>query len=230
MVGKIAGSDETNLPHRLAIAISPIAGYELPTRRETRPLMLRRLYDRMIDIAAGPNAIWALIAVAFAESSFFPIPPDILLIPMMLARPRTAWRLAAVCTIASVIGGMLGYAIGYYGFDLIGRPILEFYHAMPRYDALKAGFDQWGVWIIIIKGMTPIPYKLVTIASGVAHFDFAAFVGASIISRSLRFFMLAALLWWFGPAVRDFIEKRLMLVTSLFAAALVGGFVIIRYL
>jgi membrane protein YqaA with SNARE-associated domain len=184
----------------------------------------------MIDIAAGPNAIWALIAVAFAESSFFPIPPDILLIPMMLARPRTAWRLAAVCTVASVTGGMLGYAIGYYGFDLVGRPILEFYHAMPRYDALKAGFDQWGVWIIIIKGMTPIPYKLVTIASGVAHFDFAAFVGASIISRSLRFFMLAALLWWFGPAVRDFIEKRLMLVTSLFAAALVGGFVIIRYL
>jgi membrane protein YqaA with SNARE-associated domain len=132
--------------------------------------------------------------------------------------------------LASVAGGLLGYAIGYYGFDLIGRPILEFYHAMPRYDALKAGFDRWGVWIIILKGMTPIPYKLVTIASGVAHFDLAAFVGASIISRSIRFFLIAALLWWFGPAVRDFIEKRLMLVTSLFAAALVGGFVILRYL
>jgi membrane protein YqaA with SNARE-associated domain len=101
---------------------------------------------------------------------------------------------------------------------------------MPRYDALKAGFDRWGVWIIILKGMTPIPYKLVTIASGVAHFDLLAFIGASIISRSLRFFLLAALLWWFGPAVRNFIERRLMLVTSLFAAALVGGFVIIRYL
>ena len=101
---------------------------------------------------------------------------------------------------------------------------------MGRYDALKAGFDRWGVWIIIIKGMTPIPYKLVTIASGVAHFDFAAFVGASIISRSLRFFLLAALLWWFGPAVRDFIEKRLMLVTSAFAVCLVGGFLVIRYL
>src|SRR3984957_9415859 len=175
--------------------------------------MLRRLYDRMIEIAAGPNAIWALIAIAFAESSFFPFPPDILLIPMMLAKPRAAWRLAAYCTPASVARGMLGYAIGYYGFDLIGRPILEFYHAMPRYDAVKAGFDRWGVWIIILKGMTPIPYKLVTIASGVAHFD-----------------LLAALLWWFGPAVRNFIERRLMLVTSLFAAALVGGFVIIRYL
>jgi membrane protein YqaA with SNARE-associated domain len=192
--------------------------------------MLRRLYDRMIDIAAGPNAIWALIAVAFAESSFFPLPPDILLIPMMLAQPRAAWRLAAYCTLASVAGGLLGYAIGYYGFDLIGRPILEFYHATDKYDALKAGFDRWGVWIIIIKGMTPIPYKLVTIASGVAHFDLAAFIGASIISRSLRFFLLAALLWWFGSTVRDFIERRLMLVTSLFAAALVGGFVIIRYL
>jgi membrane protein YqaA with SNARE-associated domain len=192
--------------------------------------MLRRLYDRMIEIAAGPDAIWALLAIAFAESSFFPIPPDVLLIPMMLARPQAAWRLAAYCTLASVAGGMLGYAIGYYGFDLIGRPILEFYHAMGSYDAHKAGFDRWGVWIIIIKGMTPIPYKLVTIASGVAHFDLAAFVGASIISRSLRFFLLAALLWWFGPAVRDFIERRLMLVTSAFAVCLVGGFVIIRYL
>jgi len=192
--------------------------------------MLRRIYDRMIALAAGPHALLALIVVAFAESSFFPLPPDILLIPMMLAKPREAWRLAAYCVLASVAGGLLGYAIGYYGFDLIGRPILEFYHAMGSYDALKAGFDRWGVWIIIIKGMTPIPYKLVTIASGVAHFDLIAFVGASIISRSLRFFLLAALLWWFGPAVRDFIEKRLMLVTGLFAAALVGGFVIIRYL
>jgi membrane protein YqaA with SNARE-associated domain len=192
--------------------------------------MLQRLYDRTIAIAAGPNALWALIAVAFAESSFFPLPPDLLLIPMILAQPRAAWRLAAYCTLASVAGGLLGYAIGYYGFDLIGRPILEFYHAMPRYDALKAGFDRWGVWIIILKGMTPIPYKLVTIAGGVAHFDLAAFVGASIISRSIRFFLIAALLWWFGPAVRNFIEKRLMLVTSLFAAALIGGFVILRYL
>ncbi|HXC27711.1 MAG TPA: YqaA family protein [Stellaceae bacterium] len=192
--------------------------------------MLKRLYDRMIDIASGPNAIWALIAVAFAESSFFPLPPDILLIPMMLARPRDAWRLAAICMIASVVGGLLGYAIGYWGFDLVGRPILDFYHAMDRYDALKAGFDRWGVWIIILKGMTPVPYKLVTIASGVAHFDLVAFIGASIVSRSLRFFLLAALLWWFGPAVRDFIEKRLMLVTTAFAVCLVGGFLVIRYL
>ena len=189
--------------------------------------MMRRLYNRMIELAAGPNAMWALIAVSFAESSFFPIPGDILLIPMMLARPQTAWRLAAYATLASVAGGLLGYAIGFYGFDLIGRPILEFYHVMGSYEALKGAFAKWGVWIIIIKGLTPIPYKLVTIASGVAHFDLATFIGASIISRSLRFFLIAALLWWFGPSVREFIEKRLILVTSVFAVCLVGGFAII---
>ena len=192
--------------------------------------MLQRLYARTIEIAAGPRAEATLAAVAFIESSIFPIPPDVLLIPMVLARPRAAWRLAALCTLASVAGGLLGYAIGYFLFDTIGRPILEFYHAMDRYDALKAGFDQWGTWIIILKGMTPIPYKLITIASGVAHFDLAAFIGASIISRSLRFFLVAVLLWWFGDAARRFIEKRLTLATSLFAVALVGGFVVLRYL
>jgi membrane protein YqaA with SNARE-associated domain len=192
--------------------------------------MLQRLYQRILAVAAGPNALPALLIISFVESSFFPIPPDILLIPMILARPRDAFRLAAYCTLASVAGGLLGYAIGYFLFDTIGRPILEFYHAMDRYDALKAGFDKWGTWIIIIKGMTPIPYKLITIASGVAHFDLASFIGASIISRSLRFFLLAALLWQFGDAARRFIERRLTLATSLFAALLVGGFVVLRYL
>jgi len=192
--------------------------------------MLQRLYARTLAIAAGPNALAALLAVSFVESSVFPIPPDILLIPMILARPREAFRLAALCTLASVAGGLLGYAIGYFLFDAIGRPVLEFYHAMDSYDALKAGFGRWGVWIIIIKGMTPIPYKLVTIASGVAHFNLAWFIGASIVSRSLRFFLVALLLWWFGDAARNFIERRLMLVTTLFAVALVGGFVALRYL
>ncbi len=192
--------------------------------------MIQRLYARTLDVASGPHALWALLAISFAESSFFPLPPDLLLIPMMLARPREAWRLAAYCTLASVAGGVLGYAIGYFLFDAIGRPVLEFYHAMDRYEALKAGFDRWGVWIIIVKGMTPIPYKLVTIASGVAHFDLIAFIGASIVSRSLRFFLLAAILWRFGPAARTFIERRLTLVTTLFAVALVGGFVALRYL
>jgi membrane protein YqaA with SNARE-associated domain len=192
--------------------------------------MLQALYERILRLAAGPNALAALLAVSFVESSFFPIPPDILLIPMILARPRDAWRLAALCMLASVAGGLLGYAIGYFLFDAIGRPILEFYNAMDRYDALKAGFQEWGVWIIILKGMTPIPYKLITIASGVAQFDLGLFVAASIVSRSLRFFVIAALLWWFGDPVREFIERRLMLVTSLFAVGLVGGFVVLRYL
>jgi membrane protein YqaA with SNARE-associated domain len=187
--------------------------------------MLQRLYARTFEIANGRHALPALLAVAFAEASFFPIPPDVLLIPMILARPARAFRYAAYATLASVTGGMLGYTIGYFLFDAIGRPILEYNHAMGGYEALKAGFAQWGVWIIIVKGMTPIPYKLVTIASGVVHFDFAAFVGASIISRSLRFFVVAALLWWFGDKARDFIERRLMLVTSVFAVLLVGGIV-----
>ena len=192
--------------------------------------MLRRLYERTMEIAAGLNAVAALLIVSFVESSFFPIPPDVLLIPMILARPREAWRLAALCTLASVAGGMLGYAIGYFLFDAIGRPVLEFYQAMGSYDALKAGFAEWGVWIIIIKGMTPIPYKLITIASGVAQFDFALFVFASIVSRSIRFFLVAALLWYFGDVARQFIERRLTLVTTVFAVALVGGFVVLRYL
>ena len=196
---------------------------------ETDP-MLRRLYDWTIRLAAGPYAIPSLAAVAFIESSFFPLPPDLLLIPMVLAAPRNAWRLALVATVASVAGGFLGYAIGYFGFEAIGRPILEFYHVMDKYDALKVQFDQWGAWIIIAKGMTPIPYKLITIASGALHFDLLTFAIASLISRSIRFLLVAALLWWFGEPIRLFIERRLTLITSLFLAALVGGFVVLRYL
>ena len=192
--------------------------------------MLQRLYARTLEIAAGPHALAALLVVSFAESSFFPIPPDILLIPMILARPHQAFRLAALCTLASVAGGLLGYAIGYFLFDAIGRPVLEFYNAMGSYEALKAGFAEWGVWIIIIKGMTPIPYKLITIASGVAQFDLTAFILASIVSRSIRFFLVAALLWYFGDVARQFIERRLTLVTTIFAVALVGGFVVLTYL
>lgn len=192
--------------------------------------MLRRVYDWIMRLAAGPNAVAALAAVAFIESSVFPIPPDVLLIPMILAAPARAWRLAAIATVASVTGGYLGYAIGYFAFAAIGQPVLDFYHAMDKYEALKTSFDQWGAWIIVLKGMTPIPYKLLTITSGALHFDLATFTVASLISRSLRFFLLAALLYWFGEPVRVFIERRLALVTSAFAVLLVGGFVALRYL
>jgi membrane protein YqaA with SNARE-associated domain len=192
--------------------------------------VIDRLYSRTLAMAAHRHAMAAMALISFAESSFLPIPPDFLLVPMILAQPRRAWLIAAVCTITSVVGGYVGYAIGYFLFDAIGLPVLEFYHMMDKYEVFKAAFAEWGAWIIVIKGLTPIPFKLVTIASGAAQFDLVPFTVASLISRSLRFFLLAALLWRFGEPIRDFIERRLMLVTSLVAAALVGGFVILRYL
>jgi membrane protein YqaA with SNARE-associated domain len=192
--------------------------------------VIDRLYARTLAMAAHRHAMAAMALISFAESSFFPLPPDFLLVPMTLAQPRRAWLIAAVCTITSVVGGYVGYAIGFFLFDAVGEPLLNFYHAMDKYEAFKAGFAQWGAWIIVLKGLTPIPFKLVTIASGAAQFDLVTFTLASIVSRSLRFFLLAALLWRFGEPIRDFIERRLMLVTSVVAAAVVGGFVVLRYL
>jgi membrane protein YqaA with SNARE-associated domain len=191
--------------------------------------MIQSLYQRTLSLAASRHAVLALAAVAFIESSVFPIPPDVLLIPMIIAAPTRAFRLAGICTAASVMGGFLGYAIGDFAFAAIGEPVLQFYHVMDRYEALKGDFAKWGAWIIILKGMTPIPYKLVTIASGAFHFDLATFAVASVISRSIRFFLVAVLLWRFGAPIRDFIEHRLMLVTSVFVVFLVGGFFVLRY-
>ena len=192
--------------------------------------MITRLYSRTLAIAAHRHAMAAMALISFAESSFLPLPPDVLLIPMTLAQPRRAWLIATVCTISSVLGAYVGYAIGFFLFDTIGLRVLDFYHLMDKYEAFKAAFAQWGAWIIIIKGLTPIPYKLVTIASGAAQFNLSTFTLASLVSRGLRFFVLAALLWRFGEPIRDFIERRLMLVTSLVAALLVGGVVVLRYL
>jgi membrane protein YqaA with SNARE-associated domain len=190
--------------------------------------MLRRLYLRTLALAASPRAPWWLAAIAVAEASFFPMPPDALLIPMALARPDRAWRLALVCTIGSVAGGALGYIIGYAVFDQLARPLIAFYGYGPRFAAFQAMYAQYGLWIILIKGLTPIPYKIVTIASGAAHFDFAVFMMASALTRGARFFAVAALLRFFGAPVRDFIERRLTLVTSLLAASVVGGFLVLR--
>jgi len=192
--------------------------------------VIRPIYDWTMRQAERKNAVWVLAAISFIESSVFPIPPDILLIPIILADRRRAFVIAGICTVASVCGGWLGYAIGYYLFETLGRQILEFYHAMKHYDEFKAGFDQWGMWIIIVKGMTPIPYKLVTIASGAFKFNLLWFTVASVVSRSLRFFMLATLLWKFGEPIRDFIEKRLTLLTTGFVLLLVGGFLALRFL
>jgi membrane protein YqaA with SNARE-associated domain len=190
--------------------------------------MLRRLYLRTLALAASPRAPWWLAAIAFAEASFFPIPPDALLIPMALARPDRAWRLALVCTVASVTGGALGYFIGYAVFDQLARPLIAFYGYGPRFAAFQAMFSQYGLWIILIKGLTPIPYKIVTIASGAAHFDFAVFMVASALTRGVRFFMVTTLLRFFGAPMRDFIERRLTLVTTLLAAGVIGGFLVLK--
>jgi len=191
--------------------------------------MLRRFYDRVLRLAASPRAPLWLALVSFAESSFFPVPPDALLVPMVLARPDRAWRLAAICTVASVLGGMLGYLIGYAFYDAVALPLIRFYHLEAKADAFIAGFQQYGLWIILIKGLTPIPYKIVTITSGLAHYDFGLFVAASAVTRGARFFIVAALLRRFGEPVREFIERRLTLVTSLTAAGIVGGVLLLRF-
>ncbi len=192
--------------------------------------MMRRIYDWMMRKAADERAPAALFGVAFIESSVFPIPPDVMLVPMVLADRRKAWWYATLATIGSVLGGLLGYAIGYYLFESVGQPILRFYGKADSFQTFVSWFNEWGVWILIIKGMTPLPYKVLTIAAGVASMNIFSFVAASIIARAMRFFLVAGLLYFFGEPIRDFIEKRLTLITTVFVVLLVGGFVAVRYL
>jgi membrane protein YqaA with SNARE-associated domain len=192
--------------------------------------MMRRIYEWMMRMAADKRAPWALALVSFIESSFFPIPPDVMLIPMVLSRREKAWWYATIATVASVLGGLLGYAIGYYFYDAVGLPILRFYGREHALDTFIEFVHTYGVPAVIIKGMTPIPFKVVTIAAGVAKMDLGAFIGASIVARAMRFYLVAALLYFFGDPIRAFIERRLTLVTTVFVVLLVGGFVAIRYL
>jgi membrane protein YqaA with SNARE-associated domain len=191
---------------------------------------MRKIYDWMMGMASDRRAPYALILVSFAESSFFPIPPDVMLVPMILAQRSKAWAYALLATVSSVLGGIAGYAIGYFFMDAVGQPILEFYGKAEGFAKFKEMFNEWGVWILIIKGMTPIPYKVLTITAGVTHMQFVPFILASIVARSMRFFMVAALLYWFGPPIKDFIERRLMLVTTVGVVLLVGGFAAVKYL
>lgn len=191
---------------------------------------IRKLYDWTLRIAAHRHATWGLAGVSFVESSFFPIPPDVVLIPMCVANRQKAFFYAAVCTVSSVIGGMLGYAIGYFLFDTIGTKIIEFYHYQEAFENLKQKYDEWGMWLIIGKGLTPIPYKIVTITSGVLKFSIPVFIFSSIVSRSLRFFLVAALIWKFGAPIQAFIEKHLTWLTLLFLIILIGGFVVVKYI
>ncbi|MDP7545697.1 MAG: YqaA family protein [Alphaproteobacteria bacterium] len=190
--------------------------------------MLRRLYDRTMALAGHRHANWALGAVSFVESSVFPIPPDVILIPMVLAQRQRALLIAAICTIASVLGGLLGYAIGFYLFEAVGQPILVFYGYGEKFASFQSRYNEWGVWIVLIAGLTPFPYKVITIASGVAGLSLPVFVIASIVARGLRFAIVAALLWRFGAPIRNFIERYLGLLFALFMVLLIGGFALIK--
>lgn len=192
--------------------------------------MLRKLYDWTISLAETKYALWALAFISFAESSFFPIPPDVLLIPLIIAAPFKAFRIATVCLIASVLGGMFGYYIGAQLFDSIGQPVLEFYGKAKYFDEFKETYNQWGAWAVLIAGVTPFPFKVITILSGATNLSFPTFVIASIIARGLRFFIVAALLWKYGVPIRNFIEKRLGLMFALFVFLLLGGFIVVKYL
>jgi membrane protein YqaA with SNARE-associated domain len=191
--------------------------------------MLRDLYDKVIKLSESRHALPTLAAVSFTESSFFPIPPDVILVPMCLAQPQKARMFAAVCTIASVLGGIVGYAIGAFLYDTLGQWLISLYGYGDSVEAFRAAYAEWGSWIILIKGMTPIPFKIVTIASGFAGYNFFTFVLLSLVTRGARFFLVAELLRIYGEPIRDFIEKRLTLVTTSFVLAIIGGFLVVRY-
>jgi len=192
--------------------------------------MLRRLYRWVLTLAESPSAPSALAGVSFAESSFFPIPPDAMLVPMCLARPEHAFRYAGICTIASVLGGIVGYAIGYLLYDTIGSFLIKLYNYGEQAEAFRAAYAEWGHWIILIKGATPIPYKIVTITSGFAAYDLFWFIVLSIITRGARFYVVAGLLYLWGDWAREFIERRLELLASLSLVLLIGGFAAVKFL
>ena len=192
--------------------------------------MIRQLYDWTISLAEHPRALWALALVAFVEASVFPIPPDILMIPMIIAAPKRAFTIATVATVASVLGGMLGYFIGWGLFESVGRPVLEFYGKSDEFSSFSERYNQFGPWAVLIAGVTPFPYKVITILSGSTGLSVPVFILSSVIARSIRFFLIAGLLWKFGSPIRDFIERRLGLMFTLFVVILLAGFYAVRYL
>ncbi|UUX50836.1 DedA family protein [Nisaea acidiphila] len=192
--------------------------------------MLQATYDRLMRAAAHRRANYWLALISFIESSVFPIPPDTMLIPMVLADRNNAWKAAGICTIASVLGGLAGYAIGALLYEAVGLPLLEFYGYAEKFASFTAQYNEWGAWIVFGAGVTPFPYKVITIASGVTHLDLLIFTVASVLARGIRFYLVAALCWRFGPAVQKTIEKNLGLWTTAAFLLLVGGFALVKYL
>ena len=192
--------------------------------------MIRPLYDWTLRLADSPNALVALGIVSFIESSFFPIPPDILMIPMIIARPSRAWLIATVALVTSVLGGLFGYFIGAVLFDTVGQPILDFYGKAQAGEVFAQKFNEYGAWAVLMAGVTPFPFKVITIMSGWTGLSLPVFIIASIVARGLRFFVVAGLLWQFGAPIRDFIERRLGLMFTLFMVILIGGFFLVKYL
>lgn len=192
--------------------------------------MLQSLYARTIALAEHPRALWLLAVISFAESSVFPIPPDVLMIPMILARPSRAWLIALVALVSSVLGGLAGYAIGALAWESLGLPILSALGKAEAMAEFNATFNGVGFWAVLAAGVTPFPYKVITIMSGWTGMPLATFMVTSVIARGLRFFVVAALLWKFGAPIRDFIERRLGLMFTLFIVLLLGGFLIVRVL
>lgn len=190
--------------------------------------MLRKSYNWILNFADHPKALWMLVVVSFAESSFFPLPPDPLYFAMLLSRNDNPWRLAFICTVSSVLGGLLGYWIGFSLYETWGTAIIDFYGLAQKFENFQNSFQQWGFWIVALKGLTPIPYKLVTICSGVAKLDLKIFVLASLIARGFRFFLVAFLLRRYGLWIRDFIERHLGLVTLAGLLILLAGFFLLK--
>lgn len=191
--------------------------------------MLRRLYNWTLSLAANRNAERVLFGISFAESSFFPIPPDVLLIPMVIARPAKWFRIALICTLASILGAIAGYLIGMFLFEQVARPILDFYGKQDSFDRVAEWYNTWGGWGVLFAAITPFPYKVLTLFSGATGLNFGIFLLVSVIGRSFRFFLIAWLLNRYGPPIRDFIEKYLGLLFTLFVILLAGGFYLVKY-
>ena len=190
--------------------------------------IVRRLYDVCMEWISGKYGVWALFFIAFVESSFFPLPPDIFLIAMCVALPAMSFRYAAICSIGSVLGGALGYGLGFWFMDGIGMTIIDWYGLSDKYGMVQQYFKDYDVWIVGTAGFTPIPYKLFTITAGFVHSNFITFMIVSLVARSARFFLVAGLIWKFGPQIKKFIDKYFNILSIGFVALLAAGFLLIK--